>query len=196
LSNIETDVGEKMAPIIIALVGLCGTGKSAATRYIERNYKFKPIYFGGYVLEEVKKRNLEINSTNEKQVREDLRQKFGLDVIAKRAVDTINSLTTANSNVIIDGLYSFSEYLFLKEQWPKQLVLLAVHSPKSLRYQRLGRRRLRPLTPQEVDQRDFSEIKNIEKAGPIAVADYHIINDGKINVLYRDINNIMKRVLA
>ena len=56
--------------VIVAAVGLCGTGKSAVTRYIEKNFRFRSIYFGGFVLEEVKKRNLEINSTNEKIVRE------------------------------------------------------------------------------------------------------------------------------
>jgi dephospho-CoA kinase len=184
-----------MAGVILAIVGMCGTGKSTAAKYIEATFKFKPIYFGGYVLEELKKRNLEINSANEKFVREDLRQKYGLDVIAQRAAGTILSYVTAGSPVIIDGLYSFSEYLYLQEKFGKQLVLLSVHSPKTLRYQRLGQREVRPLTPNEVDQRDFSEIKNIEKAGPIAVADYHIINDGPIQDLYKDIDAIFKEIL-
>jgi len=184
-----------MTVVITAIVGLCGTGKSEAAKYIEETFKFKPIYFGGYVLEEVKKRNLEINSANEKYVREDLRKKHGLDVIAKLAADTIHSYVTAGSNVIIDGLYSFSEYEFLKDKFGKQLVVLSIHSPKTLRYKRLGQREVRPLTPREVDQRDFSEIKNIEKAGPIAVADYHIINDGDIQDLYNHIDKIMNDVL-
>ena len=184
-----------MSAIITAIVGLCGTGKSAAAKYIEETFKFKPIYFGGFVLEELKKRNLEINSANEKHVREDLRKKYGLDVIAKRASDTIHSYVTAGSNVIIDGLYSFSEYLYLKDKFGKQLVLLSVHSHKTLRYQRLGQREVRPLTPREVDQRDFSEIKNIEKAGPIAVADYHIINNSDIQNLYKDIDKIMNEII-
>lgn len=184
-----------MVNIIVAIVGMCGTGKSVAAKYIEETLTFKSIYFGGYVLEEVKKRNLEINSANEKLVREDLRKKYGLDVIAKHAFDSINSYVSAGENVIIDGLYSFSEYLYLKDKFDKQLVLLSVHSTKSLRYQRLGQREIRPLTPREVDQRDFSEIKNIEKAGPIAVADYHIINDGDTRDLYRDIDTIFKEIL-
>jgi dephospho-CoA kinase len=183
-----------MSAIITAIVGLCGTGKSVVAKYIEETFKFKPIYFGGYVLEELKNRNLEINSVNEKHVREDLRKKYGLDVIAKRAADTIHSYAADGANVIIDGLYSFSEYLYLKDKFGKQLIVLSVHSRKALRYQRLGQREVRPLTPREVDQRDFSEIKNIEKAGPIAVADYHIINDGDIQDLYKSIETIMKKI--
>jgi len=181
--------------IILAVVGLCGTGKSVVTRYIEKNFPFKSVYFGGFVLEEVKKRNLEINSVNEKIVREDLRQKHGLDVMAKKAFNTIDSYLSEGFNVIIDGLYSFSEYLYLKEEFPGQLFLLAIHSPKHLRYKRLGSRKIRPLTPGQVDERDFLEIKNIEKAGPIAAADYHIINDRNIPDLRRHINRIVFKVL-
>ncbi len=181
--------------VILAVVGLCGTGKSVVTRYIEKNFKFKSIYFGGFVLEEVKKRNLEINSTNEKIVREDLRRQYGLDVMARKAFNTINSYLEEGADVIIDGLYSFSEYIYLKEQFPKRLALLAIHSPKKLRYQRLGKRKIRPLTPEQVDERDFFEIKNIEKAGPIAAADYHIVNHRSIHRLYQTIDNIMRDLL-
>jgi dephospho-CoA kinase len=181
-----------MDGIITAIVGMCGTGKSAAARYIEETFGFKPIYFGGYILEEVKRRHLEINSTNEKIVREDLRNKYGLDVVAKMSVNHINSYLTAGFNVIIDGLYSFSEYLYLKEKFRDQLFVLSIHSTKTVRYQRLGKRKVRPLTPQQVDERDFSEIKNIEKAGPIAIADYHIINDGDFQEFFKNIDDIFK----
>jgi dephospho-CoA kinase len=36
---------------------------------------------------------------------------------------------------------------------------------------------MRPLTPDEAKKRDYSEIENIEKGGPIAMADYTIINE-------------------
>ncbi len=183
-----------MDNIIIAIVGMCGTGKSAAAKYIEETFAFKPIYFGGYILEEIKRRHLEINSTNEKIVREDLRNKYGLDVVAKMSINNINSYLTAGFNVIIDGLYSFSEYLYLKEKFRKQLVILSIHSTKTVRYQRLGKRKVRPLTPGQVDERDFSEIKNIEKAGPIAIADYHIMNDCDLQTLYERIKDIFKEL--
>ena len=60
---------------IIALVGMSGTGKSEATNFLKDQFNFDLFYFGGIVLNEVKKRGLEINNENEKMVREDLRQK-------------------------------------------------------------------------------------------------------------------------
>jgi dephospho-CoA kinase len=179
--------------IITALVGMCGTGKSVAAGYIEKEYGFRAVYFGGFVLEEVKHRNLEIDSGNEKMVREDLRSQHGPAVMAKLAEKKIGHYLSQGSNVICDGLYSFSEYTYLKEKYGKQLVVIAVHSEKKLRYQRLGIREVRPLTPQEVDKRDYTEIKNIEKAGPIAIADYHLLNNGTVEELETQIKTIFDR---
>ena len=46
----------------------------------------------------------------------------------------------------------------------------------------------RPMQPHEVDQRDWSEIENLEKGGPIAIADYFIINDGSLEQLHQKID--------
>ncbi len=183
-----------MSECVLATVGMCGTGKTVATKYIEEVKGFKSVYFGGYVLAEIERRNLEINSANERVVRENLREESGIDVIARRAVHDIDSQLEAGLNVVIDGLYSFSEFLYLKEKYHELFFILALHASKEIRYRRLGTRKVRPLTPQQVDERDFFEIKNIEKAGPIAIADYHIINDGTIEGLYRNIDNILNKL--
>jgi dephospho-CoA kinase len=191
LSKIRSNMDSEC---VVATVGLCGTGKSVASKYIEEVKGFKSVYFGGYVLAEIKRRNLEINSANERVVRESLRREFGIDVIARRAAHDIDSQLEAGLNVVIDGLYSFSEFLYLKEKYDRRLFILALHAAKEIRYRRLGSRKVRPLTPQQVDERDFFEIKNIEKAGPIAIADYHIINDGTVEELHRNIDTILNKL--
>lgn len=180
--------------VVVALVGMCGTGKSVAAEYIQKQYGYKSVYFGGFVLEEVKARGLEINSQNEKIVREDLRVQHGIAVMAKLAEKKIDSFLAQKANVICDGLYSFSEYIYLKEKYAGQLILIAVHTAKYLRYQRLGIRKVRPLTPEQVDQRDFNEIKNIEKAGPIAIADFHLLNNGTIPELEEQVKTVFDRI--
>jgi len=53
---------------IVAIVGMCGSGKSIASEYYEAR-GYKKVYFGGVVLEEVKKLGLDITPENEKYVR-------------------------------------------------------------------------------------------------------------------------------
>ncbi len=180
---------------IIAIVGLAGTGKSLAAGYLKKKLKLKSIYFGGYVLKEVKKRKLEINSNNERIVREDLRVMHGMDVIARMAYKEIKASTDLKKNIIVDGLYSFSEYIYLKEILKENLILIAIHANKSTRYERLKKRPLRPLDKDEVDKRDYLEITMIEKGGPIAIADYHILNNDAADHLYTQIDLVVNAKL-
>ncbi len=175
---------------VVAVVGLSGTGKSLSAAYLKKKYDLTTIYFGGYVIEEVRKRNLEITSNNERIVREDLRVNNGMDAIAKLAIDAITAATARSHDLLIDGLYSFSEYLFLKKIYGANLVLIANHSERIIRYERLRNRPVRPLQPEEVDQRDLLEIQMIEKGGPIAIADYHVLNNTSEEDLYTQLDRV------
>ena len=85
---------------------------------------------------------------------------------------------------MIDGLYSFAEYEHLTEERGLDVFAVAVHSARRVRYERLGRREVRPLTPAEVDERDDKEVRHLDKAPPIVLADAHVVNDGSEAELY------------
>ena len=55
--------------------------------------------------------------------------------------------------------------------------MVAIVSARHLRYERLNQRLERPLTPAEAEERDLREIETLEKGGPIAIADYTLLND-------------------
>jgi dephospho-CoA kinase len=163
-------------PPVLALVGLCGTGKSEAGRVLE-SLGYELIYFGGVVVDEVKRRGMPVNEANEKTVREELRATHGMAAMAIMKLPQIQAMLAAGKKVAIDGLYSFAEYELLKSEMGERLKLIAMHSPKPLRYARMAARPVRPLTQADVDARDFFEIKNLDKGGPIAIADAHVVND-------------------
>jgi dephospho-CoA kinase len=138
----------------------------------------KRIRFGELTDEEVRRRGLEVCEVNERMVREALRRRHGMAAYAKLNIPKILK-ALKQSDVVIDGLYSWEEYLVLKRKFGDRLSVLAVHSPPSLRYSRLGKRRIRPLTPKQAESRDHAEIENLNKGGPIAMADCSILNDGR-----------------
>lgn len=160
---------------IVAIVGMCGSGKSVLTNYFVLD-DFKQVYFGNFTMLEMHKRNLQINPTNEKKIREELRVKYGPAAYAILACDFIENYIRTN-NVVLDGLYSWSEFKYLKEKYGDNLTILAIVTNNSVRKERLKNRKIRPLNANEVDKRDYAEIENIEKGGPIAIADYYIINN-------------------
>ena len=173
---------------IIALVGLAGSGKSTAVEYLT-DKGFPKIYFGGVIYKAMDEAGIEKTWDNQQQFREEIRRREGKDFVIKRVIKNIHDLINAGQNkIVLDGLYTWSEYKLLKHEFPGQVVVIAIVTPKYLRYQRMAKRIERPMQPHEVDQRDWSEIENLEKGGPIAIADYFIINDGSLEQLHQKID--------
>lgn len=179
---------------IITFVGLTGAGKSAATDYVTSK-GYPKVYFGGVVLDAMTEAGLEHTQENEKSFREELRKREGNDFIAKRIISQIHGLIDAGQHrIVADGLYSWTEYKVLKHEFPGELHVVALVAPKKLRHHRLSIRPIRPLTQVEADQRDWAEIENIEKGGPIAIADHYIMNDGDFEKLYEQIDLVLGQI--
>lgn len=176
---------------ILAFVGLTGSGKSEAVHYVtEKGYP--KVYFGSVILGAMKDEGIEWTETNEKEFREQIREREGKDFVVKRIIDEIHRLIAAGQHYIVaDGLYTWTEYKALKHEFPGELTVVAVVAPKHLRHHRLTLRPVRPLTVEEASQRDWAEIENLEKGGPIAIADYFVHNHKDINYLEQQLDAIL-----
>lgn len=160
---------------IIAIVGMCGSGKSVACEYLE-NKGYQKIYFGGVTIDKVKEAGLEVNEQNERMIREKLRKELGMGAYAIVLLPKIEE-AALNGPVVLDGLYSWDELVVLKEKFGDNITVICVVADKDLRYGRLTGREVRPLTSVEANSRDIAEIENLAKGGPIAYADYYILNN-------------------
>ena len=179
---------------IVAFVGLAGAGKSSAANYItEKGYP--KVYFGGVILDALTQAGLDHTQENEKMFREELRAKEGKDFVAQRIITQIRDLIASGQHrIVADGLYSWTEYKALKSAFPGELILIAIVAPRRLRHRRLLNRPVRPLSQFEADQRDWAEIENLEKGGPIAIADHYVINDGDIEQLHQQIDTVLDEI--
>ena len=177
---------------IVAIVGMCGSGKSIASDLLEEK-GYQKVYFGGVTLDKLKEKNLEITPENEKMMREKLREDLGMGAFAKILLPKIKKLSTTN-NVVLDGLYSWDEYKILSDELGKDMVVIAIIADKKIRYKRLEKREIRPLTKKEAKARDLAEIENIAKAPPIAYADYYIFNNGTLEEYEKRLNEILKQI--
>ena len=173
---------------ILAFVGLSGSGKSEAASYLtEKGYP--KVYFGGVILSAMKEAGIEWTEANEKQYREEIREREGKDFVVKRIIKELHDLIDAGQHrIVADGLYTWTEYKMLKREFPRELVVAAVVAPKRLRHHRLTLRPVRPLTNEEANLRDWAEIENLEKGGPIAIADYFLHNDGDVAALHKAVD--------
>ena len=173
-------------------MGMTGAGKSKVARVFEEN-GFIRIRFGDLTDDEIKKRGLELNEKNERYIRELLRQQHGMSAYAKLNLPRIDS-ALERSDVVIDGLYSWEEYTFLKTYYQEDFYVVAVWASPRTRYARLTSRLNRCLTLEEAANRDRVEIENINKGGPIAMADFTIINESSLEDLEKKTKRIISRL--
>jgi dephospho-CoA kinase len=169
---------------LYAIVGMCGSGKSIACDVLrEKGWLY--IRFGQITIDRLKAEGKEINESNEKAMREALRKEYGMGAFAILSLPGIEE-SLKKGNTVIDGLYSWSEYKILREKFGERLHIVCIYASPATRYRRLESRtghendretRMRRLTAAEARKRDFAEIENIEKGGPIAMADYTICNE-------------------
>lgn len=168
---------------IVAFVGLAGSGKSTAVEYFtEKGYP--KVYFGGVILQAMEDAGIERTADHEQKFREEIREKNGKDFVANEIVKQIEHLADSGQHhIIADGLYTWTEFQVLKKAFPGELNLVAIVTPRHLRYHRLSERAIRPFTATEAHERDIAEIEHLEKGGPIAIADHYVINDGSVEEL-------------
>jgi dephospho-CoA kinase len=179
---------------IITLVGMTGSGKSTAVSYLTSK-GYPKVYFGGMVYNEMNRRGIEITPESQQEFREKIREEEGADWVIRQVISETHKLIgSGQRHIILDGLYTWAEYKILKHEFPGEITVLAITPPKSLRHKRLAIRPDRPFTEQQANARDYSEIENLEKGGPIAAADYYIANAGSLKELEQDIDHLLQKI--
>ena len=181
---------------ILAIVGMSGSGKSVVVDYLtEKGYP--KVYFGGMIYKEMEKRGIErtADGESEKKFREEIREKEGKDWVVRQVIaETKDLISAGQKRIVLDGVYSWTEYKTLKHEFPTVITFIALVADKKLRYDRVSKRPGRSFDAVAIRERDRSEIENLEKGGPIAAADYYILNNGTIDEANARLDEILKEI--
>ncbi len=178
---------------LIAIVGMPGAGKTVAADFF-RTKNIPVLRFGDQTDISLKELGLPRNEKNERFVRESLRKDLGMAAMAIKIEPRILEAAKTNSVIVLDGLYSWEEYIYLKKKFP-EIKLLCIYAPPKIRYERLGRREIRPLTLTEAASRDIAEIENLNKGGPIAITDYLLVNDSDEAAFQSQLESIYNKLV-
>lgn len=176
---------------IIAIVGMPGAGKTVSADFF-RKKNIPVLRFGDQTDIGLKELGLERNEKNERFYREKLRKELGMAAYAIKIEPRIRKVEA--NFIILDGLMSWEEYIYLKNKFP-QIKLLCIYARPTVRYRRLASRKIRPLTLREARERDIAEIENLNKGGPIALADYLVVNEKGIKNLYKELSLFLEKFI-
>ena len=132
-------IQESMSKVLV-LAGLPGSGKSVASE-IAKSMNIPIIIMGNVIRRETAERGLEPNSRNIGMVAEDLREKFGDDVVLQRVWPIISEELKNNHLVIIDGMRSIAEKNALVELMGFEPEILAILASEDIRNSRIIQRK-------------------------------------------------------
>lgn len=181
---------------IIAIVGMSGSGKSVIVDYLTKK-GYPKVYFGGMIYKEMEKRGIERteDGESEKKFREEIRAAEGKDWVVNQVIkETKDLISAGQKRIVLDGVYSWTEFKTLKKEFPKALTFIAVVVDKKIRYERVANRPGRSFDSVAIRERDRSEIENLEKGGPIVAADYYILNNGSVEDVENRTDEILKEI--
>ena len=163
----------------------------------EKGFAF--VRFGQITLDLAKQRFGTVNQEKERIIREEIRKEQGM---AAYAIMNMPKFTAGmeQGNVIGDGLISWDEAVYLREQFGQKLIMVCIVAGTSWRYSRLPNRhaekdakmRFRAHTVEEAKARDMAQLQNINQGPSIALADYYITNQGTIGELHENIERFLE----
>lgn len=153
------------------------------------------IRMGDFVWEEVQQRGLPVTDGNVGRIAQEMRERQGMAVWAKKTLIAVNQLGNVDL-VVIDGIRNPEEVSTFKETLGEEFTLIAITAPDSLRHQRaLSRGRADDNREIErVKQRDQRERKwGMEQV--IASADGVIDNQGSLDDLRKKIEKLVRPLM-
>jgi len=179
---------------LIAFVGLPLSGKSTAAKVAEE-LGIPVVVMGDIVREEVRRRGLELTDENAGKIATELREKEGMDAIAKRCIPIIREKAKEKGIVVVDGIRGIAEVERFKKEFGDDFILINIESPIELRFERaLKRKRDDDIkTIEELKKRDERELSwNMGEA--MKVANFTIENASDIQTFVEKIRDLLNQL--
>jgi dephospho-CoA kinase len=160
--------------VIIGITGMPGAKKTMVAKLLSK-YGIPYFTISSILREELINRGLEPTPENYAKLAKEMREKFGEEILAKKAWEFIKS-SIPSKVIIIDGIRSPEEVSFFKNI-ARHFLLLLVHASPSTRFKRFKRRKHSFI--RTIEQFKAQEESNLELGigEVIAQADYVIINE-------------------
>lgn len=187
-------MGQHSVVKIISFVGLAGVGKTTATDYLTAK-GIPKVSFGDIIRHGMARADIEPTEVNERSFITHLLARGHAQFIEQQTLPQFHRLIGAGQHrIVTDGSSSLEEYRALMSAFPGSVTTVALVAPKHLRYGRLEKRTLHPLTRAEAIARDIAETEHENKAAPIALADHYLVNDGSKDALYDQLNRLVEKL--
>jgi len=168
------------------ITGMPAAGKSIISSYLVEE-GCPVLSMGDVIREETEKRGLESTPKNVGETAVQIRLEEGEDAVAARCVERLESLSTENPVLCIEGIRSPREVEVFKQTY-SNTIIVAIHASPRTRFERFMRRKRSddPRNLAEFEERDNREIA-FGIGSVIALADHLIVNESSVRKARSDV---------
>lgn len=177
---------------LVIVTGMPGAGKSGVAQAFH-DAGVPVIVMGDVIREETRRRGLEPNPENTKNIMLELRKKKGAGAVALFCVDELKKLES--EIIVIEGCRSIAE-IDVFDDCAESVVIVCVHASPKERYARLRERNREDAPPswEVFRERDIREI-SVGLGGVIALSDIMLVNEGTLSEFKEQSKELVMRLI-
>lgn len=184
---------------VIGLTGTLCSGKGSVKEIISRKVDCYAVSLSSVIKAEMEEKKGELSRKVLQDRGNELRKKYGLDILARLATDYMQK---DKEILIVDGIRNPGEVEYLRKKFGKNFFLIAVDAPREIRFERMIKRNRKddPKTWEEfleTDERDLGKGEpeygqQVKKC--MEKADFLIINDKDLKDLEEKVDEIILKI--
>lgn len=184
-----------MKKYIIVLTGLIASGKDVTKKYIESKYGAKSLKFSQIMRDILTRLHLENSRENMMGLSRILREYFGEDLLAR--VITEDAKRTDGQIVILDGARRPADIVYAEKL--DNFILISVDAKPEVRFERAKARNENAGDAEKTFEQflaDHQKETEIRIPDLMSKAKYKLNNDGGLDDLKKQIDDVMSKILA
>ncbi len=175
-------------------------GQSLLTDFTKKTkLNVSSIDMGKIIKKKMEEENVPITKESVREFATKIRESLGFDIVAKLCVPAIEQAISEGKTVVIEDIKGILESKFFRQHFGEKFILVAVHAPPHIRFQRAQSREAgwdqkQMQNREEFDFRDEKEL-GWGLGNAVAMADYVIVNDSTIEDFKDNVETLFRKLV-
>lgn len=184
--------------MILGITGTDGAGKGTVVDYLVKEQGFIHYSSRDFIVAEIDRQGLPVTRNQMRLTANEMRAEHGNDFVIRQAFERAKA--EGEGKIVIESVRAQAEAEFLQRHGG---ILIAIDADSEIRYARVQERRsasdqvsYEEFVAHEELERNDPDPHGMQKATVIAMANYTLTNNGTVEELHAQIDDVLQKIAA